>query len=92
MTDDERAEAIVAHIAAHRTEWEAWNSRPKSERLADLDKIEATAKAQGAMAGREMMRALGMPLVPDELCDPVDSSDAHSATRSDDIRLSRSEH
>ncbi len=85
MTPDERARATWAYCEAHRHEWDAWSAQPWQERAAIQDKVSATIDARGVLAGREMARALGMPTIPDELCDPVEVLEARHAQDRDEI-------
>ena len=76
MTRDERLAATIAYCKAHQHEWDAWEARPFAERYADMSKVEAATEAHGVLAGRAMMKALGIPTIPDELCDPVEELEA----------------
>jgi hypothetical protein len=79
MTEAERARLTDEWVAAHAHEWDAWNGRSPAEQAADLDKINAAGDAGGPVAARQMMRALGLPTLPDELCDPVEALEARRA-------------
>ena len=81
MRSTDREAAILAYLEAHKAEWDAYLALPWQERAAMQDKVQAATDAGGAQAGRDMMRALRMPTLPDELCDPPEVLNARGAGR-----------
>ena len=79
MTEAERARLTDAWFAAHAHEWDAWHALPLAEQAANQEKIDAAIESGGPIAGRAMARALGMPSLPDDLCDPVEVLEARIA-------------
>ena len=79
VTEAERARLINEWFRAHQAEWDAYLARPSAEIVANRRKIEAAHQAGGMLAARCMATALGMPRLPDELCDPVDALEASRA-------------
>ena len=57
-------------------QWTAWLARPIAEREAVQDKVHATFEASGIQAGRDMMKANGMPALPASLVIPADVLEA----------------
>jgi len=67
---DERSRAAIGALEAQRDKLVAWFKKAPEERAADVEKVLQTIDTQGVVAGRRMMAALGLPTIPDELCDP----------------------
>ncbi len=72
MKQAERNRAAFAALEAQRDKLVAWLRKPAAERAVDVEKVLHTTDTQGVIAGRRMMAALGLPTIPDELCDPPD--------------------
>jgi len=70
MKHDERSRAAIGALEAQRDKLVAWFKKAPEEREADVEKVLQTIDTQGVVAGRRMMAALGLPTIPDELCDP----------------------
>lgn len=79
MEHDERIKAALAALEAQRDKLVAWFRKPPAERQADIEKVLYTIDTWGVVAGRRMMAALGLPTIPDELCDPPNVLDARHA-------------
>lgn len=79
MEHDGRIKAAIATLEAQRDKLVAWFIKPPAERQADIEKVLQTIDMRGVVAGRRMMAALGLPTVPDELCDPPDVLEARHA-------------
>jgi len=79
MEHDERIKAALAALEAQRDKLVAWFRKPPAERQADIEKVLQTIDMRGAVAGRRMMVALGLPTIPDELCDPPNVLDVRHA-------------
>ncbi len=79
MEHDGRIKAAIAALEAQRDTLIAWFIKPPAERQADIEKVLRTIDMQGVVAGRRMMAALGLPTIPDELCDPPNVLDARYA-------------
>ncbi len=72
MEHDERSRAAIGALEAQRDKLAAWFRKPPEEREADVRKVWQTIDTEGVVAGRRMMAALGLPTIPDALCDPAD--------------------
>jgi len=70
MEHDKRIKAAVATLEDQRDKLVTWFRKPLAERQADIEKVLQTIDTWGVVAGRRMMAALGLPIIPDELCDP----------------------
>ncbi len=70
MKHDERSRAAIGALEAQRDKLVAWFRKSPEEREADVEKVLQTIDIRGVIAGRRMMAALGLPTIPDELCDP----------------------
>ena len=70
MKHDERSRAAIGALEAQRDKLFAWFRKSPEEREADVEKVLRTIDTRGVIAGRRMMAALGLPTIPDELCDP----------------------
>ncbi len=70
MKHDERIRAAIGALEAQRDKLVAWFRKAPEEREADVEKVLQTIDTQGVVAGRRMMAALGLPTIPDKLCDP----------------------
>ncbi len=70
MKHDERSRAAIGALEAQRDKLVTWFRKPPEEREADVQKVLRTIDTRGVIAGRRMMAALGLPTIPDELCDP----------------------
>ena len=70
MKQDERNRAAIGALEAQRDKLVAWFRKSPQEREADVEKVLQTIDTRGVVAGRRMMAALGLPTIPDELCDP----------------------
>ncbi len=79
MEHDDRIKAATAALEAQRDTLIAWFKKPLPERQADIEKVLRTIDTQGVVAGRRMMAALGLPTIPDELCDPPNVLEARHA-------------
>ena len=79
MKHDERSRAAIGALEAQRDKLVAWFRKSPEEREADVKKVLQTIDMQGVVAGRRMMAALGLPTIPDELCDPPDVLEIHHA-------------
>ena len=79
MEHDERIKAAIAALEAQRDTLVAWFIKPPAERQADIEKVLQTIHTRGVVAGRRMMAALGLPTIPDELCDPPNVLEARHA-------------
>jgi len=79
VTEAERDRLTDEWFATHAHEWDTWNAIPLPEQAANLDKIDAARNASGPLAAREMARALGLPIPPDELAIPVEVLEARRA-------------
>lgn len=79
MEHDKRIKAAVAALEDQRDKLVTWFKKPSTERQADIEKVVQTIDTGGAVAGRRMMAALGLPTIPDELCDPPNVLDVRHA-------------
>jgi hypothetical protein len=79
MKQEERSRAVIAALEAQRDKLVAWLRKPAAERAADVEKVLHVTDTQGVVAGRRMMAALGLPTIPDELCDPPNLLEVHHA-------------
>lgn len=79
MKHDERIKAAIAALESQRDKLIEWFIKPPAERQADLEKVMRTIDMRGVVAGRRMMAALGLPTIPDELCDPPNMLDVRHA-------------
>ena len=79
MKHDERSRAAIGALEAQRDKLVAWLRKTPEEREADVKKVLQIIDMQGVVAGRRMMAALGLPTIPDELCDPPDVLEVHHA-------------
>lgn len=85
MEHDKRIKAAVAALEAQRDKLVEWFIKPPAERQADIEKVMRTIDMQGVVAGRRMMAALGLPTIPDELCDPPNVLDVRHAQNSREL-------
>lgn len=79
VTEAERDRLTDEWFATHAHEWDTWNAIPLPEQAANLDKIDAARNVGGPLAAREMARALGLPMPPDELAIPLEILEARRA-------------
>lgn len=79
MEHDRRIKAAIAALEAQRDKLVKWFIKPPAERQADIEKVMRTIDTRGVVAGRRMMAALGLPTIPDELCDPPNVLDVRHA-------------
>jgi len=63
VTDDERNRAIRAALDSQDDKLAAWLAKPVAEQTVMLDKIAYVRRAQGVLAARRMMEALGFPMI-----------------------------
>ena len=69
MTDLERRTALLDYLASHRGEWASYLALPQQARDALLAQVQDATERNGAFAGWEMSKALGLPSVPYTVCD-----------------------
>ena len=79
MNEAERTRLTLAHMRDNEAEWAAYLARPWQDRAADQDKVEAAYQVHGVQAAWDMMQALGMPLPPGGMWDPVEELEAKRA-------------
>ena len=87
MTEEERNRRTLEWCRDHKPEWDTYLAKSIAERDAMQQKVDAAFKQGGVRAARGMMRALGYPLPPDELCDPVEELEAKRATSTPETRM-----